>query len=275
VAAIPGGRVVAKDKGRYQQIIEKIFSAHYRRGDSEVSFKREEIIATAKRLKIELPKNLGDLIYSFRHRVELPKSITKYAPAGKEWVIRSEGTSRYKFSLTGVSRIVPANLLAETKIPDATPGIITAYAMSDEQALLAKLRYNRLIDVFTGVACYSLQSHLRTQIKGMGQAETDELYVGIDKRGAHYVFPVQAKGGKDKMGVIQIEQDIEVCAHKFPTLICRPIAAQFMADGVIAMFALEKGSKGIVVTAEKHYRLVPPEKVTKKDLEDYRRRLLD
>ena len=77
------------------------------------------------------------------------------------------------------------------------------------------------------------------------------------------------------MGVIQIEQDIEVCAHKFPTLICRPIAAQFMADGVIAMFALEKGSKGIVVTAEKHYRLVPPEKVTKKDLEDYRRRLLD
>ena len=181
---------MTKDKGRYQQIIEKIFAANYRRGDKEVSFRREEIIETAKRLKVDLPKNLGDLIYSFRHRAELPESIKRHAPVGKEWIIRSEGTSRYKFALTSVSKIIPANLLAETKIPDATPGIISTYAMSDEQALLAKLRYNRLIDVFTGVACYSLQSHLRTQIKGIGQVETDELYVGIDKRGAQYVFPV-------------------------------------------------------------------------------------
>ena len=77
------------------------------------------------------------------------------------------------------------------------------------------------------------------------------------------------------MGIIQIEQDIEVCTHKFPMLICRPIATQFMADGVIAMFSFEKGSKGIAVTSEKHYRLVSPEKMTRKDLEDYRKRLLD
>jgi hypothetical protein len=76
-------------------------------------------------------------------------------------------------------------MMAETKVPDSTPGVIAMYALSDEQALLAKLRYNRLIDIFTGVACYSLQSHLRTSVRTLGQVETDEIYIGLDKRGAH------------------------------------------------------------------------------------------
>ncbi len=41
------------------------------------------------------------------------------------------------------------------KVPDATPGLVTKYALDDEQGLLARLRYNRLIDIFTGLVCYS------------------------------------------------------------------------------------------------------------------------
>ncbi len=65
--------------------------------------------------------------------------------------------------------------------------------MNDEQALLAKIRYNRLIDIFTGITCYSLQNHLRTTVPNIGQVEIDEIYIGIDKRGAHYILPAQAK----------------------------------------------------------------------------------
>ncbi len=61
---------------------------------------------------------------------------------------------------------------------------------------MTKLRYNRLIDIFTGVACYSLQSHLRTSVPNIGQVERDEVYIGVDRQGAHYVIPVQAKGDK-------------------------------------------------------------------------------
>ena len=50
--------------------------------------------------------------------------------------------------------------------PDSTPGVIS-YALSDEQSLLATVRYNRLIDVFTGLTCYSLQNHLRTSQTGL------------------------------------------------------------------------------------------------------------
>ena len=106
--------------------------------------------------------------------------------------------------------------MVTTKIPDATPGIIEKYALGDEQALLAKLRYNRLIDVFTGVTCYSLQSHLRTSVTGIGQVETDEIYIGLDRKGSHYIFPVQAKGGRDRQSIVQIEQDCAICKAKFP-----------------------------------------------------------
>ena len=88
---------------------------------------------------------------------------------------------------------IPNPNLAVTKIPDSTPGIISKYAFGDEQAVLSRVRYNRLIDVFLGIACYSLQNHLRTTVAGMGQVETDEIYVGVDKNGSHYAVPVQAK----------------------------------------------------------------------------------
>ena len=257
---------------RYVQIIERIFHDKYREGLEQVEFRREDIRRIASRLGIELPKNLGDLIYTFRYRESLPGSILAKAPKGKHWIIVPAGRSIYRFELTTFSTIVPTENLAETKVPDSTPGIIAKYALSDEQALLAKLRYNRLIDVFTGVTCYSLQSHLRTAVTKLGQVETDEIYIGLDKRGAHYVFPVQAKGGKDKLNVVQIKQDFALCEEKFPALICRPIAAQFMKDDVLALFEFELSAQGISISVEKHYRLVPPEELTIKDLETYRQR---
>jgi hypothetical protein len=66
-----------------------------------------------------------------------------------------------------------------------------------------------------------------------------------------------------------------MCAAKFPNLICRPIAAQFLEENLIALFELESTAKGISVSAEKHYRLVPPEEMTPKDLKLYRKRPLE
>lgn len=103
----------------------------------------------------------------------------------------------------------------------------------------------------------------------MGQVETDEIYVGVDRRGAHFVFPVQAKGGNDRLGIPQIEQDFAVCAHKFPALKCRSIAAQFTEGNLIALFEFEESDKGVRLLTEKHYRLVPPEEMTAEDLRNY------
>lgn len=160
-------------------------------------------------------------------------------------------------------------------MPDATPGMIAKYTFGNEQGVLARIRYNRLLDVFLGIVCYSLQNHFRTTVAGLGQVETDEIYVGVDRRGAHYVMPVQAKGGNDKLSQVQIEQDIALCAEKLPDLICRPIGTQWMRDGVVALFEFEEAGDRFRVVAEKHYRLVSPNEITAEELMRYRRRLAD
>jgi hypothetical protein len=138
---------------------------------------------------------------------------------------------------------------------------------------LAKVRYNRLIDIFTGLTCYSLQNHLRTTVPEIGQVETDEIYIGIDKKGVHYILPVQAKGGSDKLGVVQIEQDFAVGAAKFPKLICKPIAAQFLDNGTIALFEFELIEDEIKIIAEKHYRLVRQDELSVEEIEIYKTRI--
>lgn len=258
---------------RYEAIIEDLFFSKYKKGAREVAIERTEFESCAKKLGIKLPKNLGDVVYSFRYRANLPDKIVALAGEKQIWVIRPAGRGKYKFALIPDIAIAPNPSMSITKVPDSTPGIITKYALGDEQALLAKVRYNRLIDIFTGITCYSLQNHLRTAVPELGQVETDELYIGVDKKGAHYVFPVQAKGGKDKLSVVQIEQDFAVCAAKFPLLVCRPIAAQFMQEGVIALFEFEEGEKGTIgISSEKHYKLVPSKDVSDEDLKSYRER---
>jgi hypothetical protein len=143
---------------RYTQIIEDIFFQHYDEGATVVAFKRSEIVETAKKLNIELPKNLGDITYSFRYRVSLPERIRAKAPADQ--------------------------------------------------------------------------------------------------------------------GIIQIEQDLAMCAAKFSDLICRPVAAQFLKNGAIALFELEQTDRGIAVSAEKHYRLVAADELSPQELQAYRLRSL-
>ena len=258
-----------KEPNRYTKILEAIFTKHFKNNATEIEFERTEFSQVADELGITLPKNLGDVLYSFRYRTLLPKSITSKAPKGYEWIIRPAGKGKYKLVAVRQSNIALSNILAETKILDATPGVIVKYSMNDEQALLAKLRYNRLIDIFTGLACYSLQNHLRTTLRDGSQVETDEIYIGLDKRGAHFILPVQAKGRKDKIGVVQIEQDFELCTLKFPGLLCRAIAAQLIEDNLIALFEFERTNEGMKVSSEKHYRLVKPNELSPEELQGY------
>ena len=241
---------------RYHKIIEAIFVEKYKENDEYIEFVRDDIILKAKELNINLPKNLGDVIYSFKYRSELPELIKSRCSKNREWVLKSVGKAKYCFMQVAYSRIAPDRLLHTIKIPDATPHIVKNYSLNDEQALLAKVRSNRLVDLFTGAVCYSLQNHLRTAVPGIGQIETDEIYIGIDKNGKQCIFPVQAKSGKDEIGIAQIEQDFKLCEYKYSNLICIPIAVQFMDDGVVSMFSFTKQNHEINVMEEKHYKLL-------------------
>ncbi len=263
---------MTKKPSRYSALLAWVFNQHHTPGARSVEWERDDLVAGAQALGITLPKNLGDVTYSVRYRTPFPQSIIDAAPEGYEWVLRGRGRARYSFDLVKNSvRITPNERLTRTKIPDATPEIITGTALGDEQALLAVVRYNRLVDTFLGITAYSLQNHLRTTAPDIGQVEIDEVYVGVDTHGRQFIIPVQAKGGNDQIGITQIEQDLAVCAEKWPEMIARPVAAQFAADGLIALFELAVQDDEVRLAREAHYSLVASSEITRDDLALYGR----
>lgn len=267
------GRREGEGGNVYSKILERIFAIHYTPGGDSFEFRREAITESASELGLAAPKNVGDVIYAFRYRNEMPESIAKTARDGFEWIIEGAGIGRYVMRQAPISRIAPRTDLLAVKIPDSTPEIISAYAQSDEQALLATVRYNRLVDIFLGVTAYSLQNHLRTTVQELGQIEIDEIYVAVDRSGTHFVVPVQAKSGNDRHSVVQTRQDILCCSERFEHLVCRAVSAQFVGNGVIAMFELTLQEGEVRVVSEKHYQLTPADAITTSDLEMYRRNM--
>ena len=242
---------------KYGKIIASIFSEKYAEPMEEVPFTRDDLIAHAHQLGIAPPKNLGDIVYSFRYRVDLPEDISKTVPDGFTWIIVGTGDARYSFIKSRKSNIIPNTSLLSVRIPNNTPEILTMYSLSDEQSLLSMVRYNKILDLFLGIVTYSMQNHLRTRVAGIGQIEIDELYMGVNKIGQHFIIPVQAKLGNDKIGAVQLFQDITFCQVRFPDLICIPIAVHFSeVDNRICMFRLTLDHYSVSIVDEKHYRLL-------------------
>lgn len=257
--------------GKYEQIVEWVFRRNYQSGRVCVPFNREELVKASEALGFERIKNLGDIPYSFRFRRELPDSIQHTAPEGAEWIIVGAGVGEYQFRLAAPGKVQPNSYIKPIKVPDATPEIVRQYAPGkDEQALLTRARYNRLVDIFTGITCYSIQNHLRTTVSGIGQVEVDEIYVGVNKRGTHFVLPCQAKSPGDRFGIVQVMQDIALCQEHYPNAICKPIALQFINDNSVAMLELavteENEMFKLGIVEEKHYKLVPRAQISDEEL---------
>lgn len=215
---------MAKKKlSKYDQIIELVFLDNYQEGDLSVSFSRQELADACDRLELPRVKNLGDIPYAYRFRRDLPQSIRDCLPGNTEWIITGSGAGNYTFRQAAPAHISPTLNRQKIPISDATPEIIMAYAPgSDEQALLTQVRYNRLIDIFTGLTCYSLQNHLRTTVAHIGQIEIDEIYIGLNQVGEHFIIPCQAKSIGDRFGIVQVMQDLAFCQQCYPPLFTYP-----------------------------------------------------
>ncbi len=261
---------------KYEDVMTWVFKRGYRKGSRVVQFDRTDLTAACEALGVPLIKNLGDIPYTFRFRRDLPGEIQATAPKGCDWIIEGVGTAVYRFRLAQPGKISPTPHRDPIKIPDATPDIVRQYAPgTDEQALLTRVRYNRLVDLFTGLTCYSIQNHLRTTVEGVGQIEVDEIYFGVSRRGAHYAIPCQAKSPGDRFGIVQVMQDAALCALKYPNAICKPIALQFTGENDVAILEFVVREDGdlmkLAVVDERHYRLVPRSELSAAELARMRR----
>lgn len=257
------------EESRYARIFSTLFDRHPDALQTGFVWQREDIENISKELGIKTPKNLGDTIYSYRHRKELPDAILSRAPQGYAWLLLPHGRSAYRFVLAHRTFLEADQSLPVADIPDATPQIVAKYAQSDEQAVLARIRYCRLVDMFLGLASFHLQSHLRTTIAKFdgAQTELDEIYVGVDGSGRQFVIPIQAKGLKDKIGAVQVVTDHHACLEKFPTMIPRTLVAKTTAeeevDGFGRVFTITlleasvSDGHNVKINRQARFRIVP------------------
>ncbi len=83
-------KLTRKKTNRYAAIIADLFFSEIQKKERTGSLpsRRVEFEACAKKLRITLPKNLGDLVYSFRYRANLAgKNHVALAGEKEVWVI--------------------------------------------------------------------------------------------------------------------------------------------------------------------------------------------
>ena len=170
--------------------------------------------------------------------------------------------------------ITPSPVKYRLSLADETPSVVARYIRDEKHLLLAKVRHNRLIDRFFNTVATSIQQHVRDQLPGFGQIEIDEVYVAVNNTGNQFEIPVQANGGSDQIGIVQVMQDLALCRKAFPLLTPRLVAVQFVKDETgetIVMFELIEKDGELLVADEKQYRLVPANQIGEEDLANYRR----
>ena len=245
----------------YDQVILHVFERIFRQHAEAdyLPFTKADIEQAIAELELGVSaKNVPDIVYTYRSgRPLLPTAITRYG----RWAIEGEGKGRYAFRKLDRSPYfdIP-NDIAITQIFDATPGIVLKYQGVDEQALLARIRYNRLLDIFTSLTTYHLQGHFRTTVTNTGQIEIDDLYIGVDVNGRGTILPLEAKiaSPKEQLGVFQVTQMVKFAQQQFPDLTVRPIGLKLMADGTFMFleFTPETDPNLIATERYKRYQLI-------------------
>ena len=242
----------------YDQLLIAVFKGKWRPGLNELAFSKDDLIDTAARLNLRI-KNLADVLYTYRSRRPFPAQIVEKG----NWIIAAKGSGKYAFvKVTQAAIVEVPSTLKIFPIPYAVPEIVAANLANDEQGLLTVARYNRLLDVFTGLACFHLQSHIRTHVKGHGQIEVDELYVGVDKDGRGYVLPVEGKVIGESLGIDKAVGLTLFASAKYPHLTCRAIALLREAEDIVTCIEFEPADdiSKVSVLDLRRYQLVRNER---------------
>jgi len=227
-------RLETKGLSQYDEVILEVFLYHYQEGVDRLIFKKDELAEVCRKHGITV-RNIPDIIYTYRARRTLPSKIL----ATGHWAIEPAGRGAYAFRLLRSSPHfeIPFADYAPVHIYNAIPEVVEGLLRQDEQSLLTRVLYNRLVDIFTGLTCFHIQNHYRSFVADMGEVELDALYVGVDKTGALFVLPIEAKSQAESemIGRIQVSQMAKLVRQDFAQLRRRVLAVKAVADGTITM----------------------------------------
>ncbi|MFE5334836.1 hypothetical protein ACFQ8E_02885 [Isoptericola sp. NPDC056573] len=242
----------------YVPILLHIFRAKYAEGMRAIPFTLDDVRDAALALDITV-RNPADLVYRMRSRTVIPAEITAHG----FYIIRQIGRGSYSLEKAS-SAIIELPDTIPTEALDLTPLPVRRLlpenlADVDEQALLSVVTYCQLLDHFTALRVFRLRSHVRKSVNQIGQAELDELDVGVAVRDDELpvVIPIEAKAVADPVNRVQIATQVAFCKHYFPRHEVRPLAIKVDERGILHFleFNVTTEPSEVSVTRAESYRL--------------------
>jgi hypothetical protein len=247
----------------YVPILRAIFQEKYSEGCVAIDFSLDDVRRAAEKLGITA-RNPADVVYRMRSRTVLPAEIIALG----FYVLRQVGRGKYRLEKASSTVIdlpdtKPIEALDLTPIP-VRRLLPEDLADVDEQALLTVASYCKLFDHFTGLRIYRLRSHVRKSVVSLGQAELDELDVGVAFRDDEVpvLVPIEAKAVADPVNRVQIAAMVAFSGDYFPHHEVRPLALKVDENGLmhILEFNATTEPSDLVVVRSACYRLVLSEK---------------
>lgn len=242
----------------YVPILREIVRRLYTPGTQRIEFTKQDVENVARDLGVKVG-NAADVIYRMRSRTRLPDDILDLGFT----VLRGIGRGRYALEVGGEAIVhLPEHDVFDHN--DQTPLPVRRLlpedlAELDEQGLLTMVSYSRLLDHFTGLTVYRLRSHVRKSVPGIGQAELDEIDVGVALRDDEVpvVFPIEAKAADEVINRVQIATAVAYCETYFVGHEIRPIVVKLTYDGVLhfLQFRPTTSLPGLRIVHSSGYRL--------------------
>ena len=242
----------------YVPILREIFREKYTPDLSVIDFTLDDIRRWAGTLGI-VTRNPADVIYRMRARTNLPIEILE---AGF-YILRAIGRGKYRLERAENTVLeIPDHTIIEAL--DLTPLPVRRLlpeelAKIDEQGLLTMISYCKLLDHFTGLQVFRLRSHVRKSVATIGQAELDEIDVGVALRDDEIpvIFPIEAKAADEPVNRVQISAMVMYCAEYFPGYEIRPLAIKLDYDSLIHFLEFNPSAEaaGLKIVKSCGYRL--------------------
>ena len=237
---------------RYEAMMALIFSEKYQETDAPIPFTKDDLIAAAESLLIDLPQNLSDIIYALRHRSPIPKAILDTAKEGQEWVIETVGRGKYWLIQRPCQKIEADPTAVDFLVADETPIIARNFGMKGAPLLELILRKNRILKQFLSSPIEHLQSHVRASVTGVGQVEIGSLFFS---QSYGVIVPICLVAKPGQFNLNKATQAMKFASEHYGRLDCRPVVAQLLSENKVALFELHGSPETPRVLQEVHFTL--------------------
>lgn len=192
--------------GKYAEVMIETFEIRLENGatkDGPIRFTSEDLRTAVGNTDHDFAR-LSDVIYYYNNRNSLPDEIQKHGYKHVISIGGEGGDGVYVFTkvpqhIDNTDEYDESILIEEEAL--APP--LREYVSGDEQGSLTQVRQANIMDELSGLTCYHLQSHFRTEIKNQ-KMEADELYIGVDGEGNHTAIILEAKGTHEELNRSQL-----------------------------------------------------------------------